>query len=235
MKTRSKNTTKPCGRSGTRTMTKDPAFLFYYQDFLVGCDHMNLEQVGGYIKCLCHQANRYTIRKSHMESLVASHMGDHMASQENLKVVLEKFVLDENGEYYNQRLRDEMEKRRRYTASRLENLRPAHMAPHMAPHMENENDTSSFKKGGVGENKRRVPKVFVPPTLEDVTSYRDERKSSVDPIRFFDSNTARGWVDKNRVPYKDWKAVFRTWENWDKDKTIKNSTSSKLPAPYVED
>jgi len=27
-------------------MAKDPAFLFYYQDFLVGVDHMTDEQIG---------------------------------------------------------------------------------------------------------------------------------------------------------------------------------------------
>lgn len=91
------------------------------------------------------------------------------------------------------------------------------------------------KDNKISISKKCISKVFVPPSLEDVVKYCAERKNSIDPVRFYDTNTARGWVDKNRVPYKDWKAVVRTWENWDKDKTIKNSVSSKLPAPYVEE
>jgi uncharacterized protein YdaU (DUF1376 family) len=94
-------------------MSKDPAFLFYYQDFLVGTDHMTNEQVGQYVRLLCHQANRGSIRCEHMKKICQR--------QSDLKVVGEKFHKNEKGEFYNERLRIEVEKRRKYSESRSKN------------------------------------------------------------------------------------------------------------------
>lgn len=52
---------------------------------------------------------------------------------------------------------------------------------------------------------------FVPPTLDDVRSYCQERNNTVDPERFVDFYEAKGWmVGKNGM--KNWKAAVRTWE-----------------------
>lgn len=52
---------------------------------------------------------------------------------------------------------------------------------------------------------------FIPPTLEEVEAYCDERGNDVDPQKFFNYYTANGWrVGKN--PMKDWRAAVRTWE-----------------------
>lgn len=66
------------------------------------------------------------------------------------------------------------------------------------------------------KDKVKVIKTFIPPTLEEVQKYCLERKSVVDPQNFFDKNTSVGWVDKNGNKYKDWKAVVRNWESWQK-------------------
>lgn len=59
-------------------------------------------------------------------------------------------------------------------------------------------------------------KRFTPPTLGDVSAYVRERGSNVDPQRFLDFYTAKGWmVGKN--PMKDWKAAVRTWEKRDSE------------------
>lgn len=53
---------------------------------------------------------------------------------------------------------------------------------------------------------------FVPPTVEDVRVYRDEKGyRNVDPERFVDFYSSKGWmVGKNKM--KDWKAAVRNWE-----------------------
>lgn len=52
---------------------------------------------------------------------------------------------------------------------------------------------------------------FLPPTTRDVESYCHERNNTVDPHRFVDFYTAKGWMlGKNKM--KDWKAAVRTWE-----------------------
>lgn len=60
-------------------------------------------------------------------------------------------------------------------------------------------------------DKPQPRKRFVPPSVEDVREYCQERKNNVDAQRFVDYYTSNGWhVGKN--PMKDWKAAVRTWE-----------------------
>ena len=94
-------------------MAKDPAFLFYYQDFLVGTDHFTNEEAGAYIRCLCHQAHKGNISNNHMLKICQR--------QEVHKTVKEKFISDGNGNLFNQRMKDEIEKRRNYSESRKKN------------------------------------------------------------------------------------------------------------------
>ena len=57
-------------------------------------------------------------------------------------------------------------------------------------------------------------KSFVPPTIDEVREYCQSRNNFVDPERFVDFYSAKGWmVGKNKM--KDWKAAVRTWERND--------------------
>lgn len=68
------------------------------------------------------------------------------------------------------------------------------------------NIDNNIKDNNINNNKR-----FVPPTLEEVKQYCQERKNNVDPERFIDYYTSNGWiVGKNKM--KDWKAAVRNWE-----------------------
>jgi len=92
-------------------MSKDPAFLFYGYDFLVGTVAMSFEDKGKYITLLScmHEQGRIT------EESVREIAGDISA---NLK---SKFKIDENGLWYNERLEKEIAKRRRFVTSRRNN------------------------------------------------------------------------------------------------------------------
>lgn len=68
-----------------------------------------------------------------------------------------------------------------------------------------ENDLSVIK-----EKRQR----FSPPTADEVKAYCKERENHVDPQRFVDFYTAKGWRVGNN-PMKDWKAAVRTWEQRD--------------------
>ncbi|MEJ1730751.1 hypothetical protein SMA90_30965, partial [Escherichia coli] len=53
---------------------------------------------------------------------------------------------------------------------------------------------------------------FVPPTLDEVTAYCQERGNNVDPQSFIDHYQTNGWMrGKNKI--KDWKSCIRTWES----------------------
>ena len=76
-------------------MAKDPAFLFYPGDWLGGTIGMTLEEKGAYLELLILQFNR-------------GHMTSHMVGQVVGQLwvnVKDKFVQDENGLWYNERLK----------------------------------------------------------------------------------------------------------------------------------
>lgn len=70
-------------------------------------------------------------------------------------------------------------------------------------------------KNDKNDKNEKNNKIFVPPTLENVRGYCQERGNSVDPQRFIDFYESKGWmVGKNKM--KDWKAAVRTWERGDR-------------------
>ena len=64
---------------------------------------------------------------------------------------------------------------------------------------------------------------FVPPTVEEVRAYCNERGSGVDAERFVDFYASKGWV-VGKTKMKDWKAAVRGWER--EDKPVKTKTSA---------
>jgi hypothetical protein len=92
-------------------MAKDPAVLLYTQDFLVGTITMTNEQRGKYITLLClqHQKEKLTLKD------LQTYLTD-----EDIEVA-EKFPIQSDGFYYNQRMYDEAIKRKNYTESRRSN------------------------------------------------------------------------------------------------------------------
>jgi uncharacterized protein YdaU (DUF1376 family) len=115
---------------------KDPAFLFYPNDWLGGTMGMSFEEKGAYMELLMMQFNR-----GHMSSHMCGHVVGHLWV--NIK---DKFKQDENGLWFNKRLEDEQFKRKAFTQSRRNNVNGknqysnrAHMTSHMTSHMENEN------------------------------------------------------------------------------------------------
>lgn len=55
---------------------------------------------------------------------------------------------------------------------------------------------------------------FVPPTIEEVTTYQLEIASPVTPTAFIDFYASKGWV-VGKSPMKDWKAAYRRARGWD--------------------
>lgn len=113
-------------------MAKDPAFLFYPNDYIGGTMGMTFEEKGAYIELLMLQFNR-----GHMDS----HMIGHCVGQLWHRIK-SKFVQDENGLWYNERLDIEKIKRKAFSESRRNNIKGKnqHTKGHMTKHMENEDE-----------------------------------------------------------------------------------------------
>ena len=92
-------------------MSKDPAFLFYPADFLVGVSDLTMEERGQYITLLCLQHSKGRLSEKNIKVAIGSVSPD----------VLAKFTKDEDGCYYNIRLETEIVKRERFCAKQYEN------------------------------------------------------------------------------------------------------------------
>ena len=81
---------------------------------------------------------------------------------------------------------------------------------------DNKIDNITIKeKKEIKEKKKDLPKtkerVFKKPSVEEISSYCQERNNNINPEQFYDYYEANGWKI-NRNPMKDWKATVRNWE-----------------------
>lgn len=87
----------------------NPAVLWYPSDFISSTIFWNNEQCGAYIRLLNYQFTLGHLKKEQLEQITTD------------KIVLEKFIEDEDGLFYNPRMEKEIEKRRNYSLSRSKN------------------------------------------------------------------------------------------------------------------
>jgi len=173
-------------------MSKDPAFLFYSSDFLTGTMFWSNEQVGLYVRMLCAQ-------HQHGGRIDTNVLRTQCDSDED---IFSKFVKDENGNYLNERLSAEVEKRKAYSESRRNNRTKKDMnniSKTYVVHMENENEN-------VIVNKKRNTNTI--PTLEEFCEYgmKGLKPGYRYPIEAkYNQWVEAGWVDGHGKKIKNWK------------------------------
>ena len=63
--------------------------------------------------------------------------------------------------------------------------------------------------------EKKPQKRFVPPTVDEVKAYCQERNNNVDAQKFVDFYSADNWKDSKGKPVKNWKQKVITWERSD--------------------
>jgi hypothetical protein len=91
-------------------LAKDPAVLFYTNDFLAGTFTMSNEQVGKYIRLLCLQHQKGVLTSNDMSNICQTYDID----------IYSHFV-KEGDYFFNKRMKDESDRRRLYSESRKNN------------------------------------------------------------------------------------------------------------------
>jgi hypothetical protein len=220
-------------------MAQDPAFLFYYQDFLVGTDDMDNDEVGAYIRCLCHQASKGCISEKHMMKICLR--------QDVYTTVSQKFSRNEEGNYCNERLLLEINKRKAFAESRRNNRMKKTSVIHVSntsktyvPHMENENENENEIKKKVSRKK------FIKPDENDVynlmgelnmqgKNFMTEDKLVNFARTFIDHYEANGWI-VGKASMKDWQSTVRNWmrREWEKITNQKPNQYAKQPSTTAE-
>ena len=89
---------------------KDPAVLFYTNDFLASTILWSYEDIGKYIRLLCMQHQQGGLTEDDLEAVC-----------QGSERVRAKFELGEDGRYFNARMQTESEKRANYLASQRNN------------------------------------------------------------------------------------------------------------------
>lgn len=219
---------------------KDPAFLFYPNDYIGGTMGMTFEQKGAYMDLLMMQFNR-------------GHMTNHMIGQvlgqtggQLWDTIKDKFILDDEGRYYNQRLEIEQNKRKQFTDSRKNNRngknqytkKEGQVNGHMTSHMVNRNEDidislnnssynipstnkeQQFNFDCIKENTQYMESVFSATVTARKYKLSFSKFQSLTDIFIADQKIKNG-IPKNEPDYKD---HFVNWmriqtskpENWDR-------------------
>lgn len=138
---------------------KDPAFLFYSSDFLSETMLMTDEEIGQYIKLICLQHQKGHLKEKDILNICKTHNEE----------IFSKFKIDEEGNYYNERLETEINKRKAYSESRRNNRKKKeekttyeedmkNICNSYEKHMENENININKNINIIKNNSKRDSK-----------------------------------------------------------------------------
>lgn len=227
-------------------MQKDPAFLFYSSDFLNGITDLTMEERGQYITLLCLQHQKGLLSEKTIRLTVGNVSVD----------VLSKFSKDEEGNFYNNRLRLEMQKRENFTESRRKNgllggrrkknNEPSGEASGLPNGIASENLTVNENENeNIIDNKDDVIVITKPkkdsdsskPPKEEFMKYVEERCATVG-VKYseykqnasvrYDAWAANGWKDLNGNKISAWKGkVVSNLQYW-KSQSAKPSQSGTV-------
>lgn len=183
-------------------MSKDPAILFYTGDFLNGCTDLTFEERGQYITLLCLQHQKGHLSDKTIRLTVGSVSVD----------VLKKFIKDGEGNYYNDRMEEEIAKRQHFLDTRYFNGKKGGrpIKPNSKPNSKptgnlpiNRNENENIVEE---ENKKRGRIKFIPPTVDEVILYFTENGYTDDAGRkAFNYYSLADWHDSRGNKIKNWK------------------------------
>lgn len=198
-------------------MSKDPAFLFYSQDFIVGVQTMNFEDRGKYITILAQMHQQGRLDEETIRFMVGN-------VSDKLRL---KFDVDKNGMWFNKRLEEEIDKRKNFIDSRRLNgqkggrpkasdkpngkpsVKPLGKAKNNLLEDENVNEIInkiSYKKELyqyfdylINEHNRSIGHMQVEQTLKMLDEWYN---TDIQKKYCLQSNIANGWKTINFVEYK---------------------------------
>ena len=96
-------------------------------------------------------------------------------------------------------------------------------------------NTKELKEKDIDKSisKKKI-KNIIPPKLEDVINYCNERNNGIDAQYFIDFYESKGWKVGNQK-MKDWQAAIRTWERNNSKTKTKSNTQYCQPIPQEDD
>ena len=196
-------------------MAKDPAFLMYYQDWLVGTAFMSFQAKGAYMDILCHMADKGPLKTNDIEKICKGNF------KEIWPEISEKFK-QKNHFWFNEKLNEVMQKRKKFSESRRNNRLGKKKTKQLVNNtsltsdklVENENENENEDQITIEtKTNKKLSKKIIPPTLIEIESYIKTKNHNVNPQVFFDYFEAGNWHDSQGKPVKSWKQKLITWNS----------------------
>ena len=208
---------------------KAPAFQFYADDFLAGTLEMSQEEVGQFIRLLCHQWNRGSIP---VETEKQQRLTGGCVSVD----VLAKFRLCEDGLLRNQRLEAVRSERDRFLQQQSEKGRKSAESRKLASTAVQPDTQPESNSGSTVVEIRLQPEVnspsptptpnkeksiasepqrsrFAPPTIKEVEDRCLEiGLPTSEASKFVNYYESKGWI-VGRSKMKSWKASLAGWKD----------------------
>ncbi len=166
---------------------KDPAFLFYPNDFTIGTQFFTDEQTGKYIRLLCAQHQHGHLTEKQVLSIIQSHDPEIML----------KFNTDDNGKFFNERLEKETEKRAAYSQKQRERIQKrwsksksyhgnTTVIPRYIPLLEDENENVIINNNKNKKSAYNFPESLNTPKFKETwiewEKHRVEIKKKLTPL-----------------------------------------------------
>jgi len=211
-------------------MAKDPAFLFYPNDWIGGTMGLTFEEKGAYMELLMMQFNR-----GHM----TKHMIDHTLGQKAGQIwvnIEDKFEKDADGLYFNARLEEEKEKRKNYVKSRNNNRSGKNQysknkkkingnnGGHMTSHMENENENENILDINRLNNKYKKDEKLIKAVLKNKDVPANSKNDLLGYLEEFNLHLTQ--TSDTHKTYPDYCKHFL---NWLRIKNKEAKRKKKLP------
>jgi hypothetical protein len=173
---------------------------------------MTDEEVGKYMRVLCHLADKGSLCKSQVLRICKTTTIP--------EAINEKLLTDENGNYYQRRMRIEQEKRAKHIEHQRENANKRWKKDEcdgnaMAMPLENENENININKDINKEKKKEKgfgeKQKFIPPTFEEVEIYFGENGYSIESAyKAFNYYAIADWHDSKGTKIRNWKQKMQS-------------------------
>jgi len=195
-------------------MGKDPAFLFYPGDWLGGTIAFSRHHKGAYMDLLMAQFNLGHLAIEQIKIILGEK--DEYLWESVLK---SKFSQDSDGKFFNEKLENEILKRKNFIESRNKNLSShkenhidSHTENHMEAHMENEN---------IYINNKSITKKD---KLKDIENNINNIQKDFPEIDVkYEYGVFVDYLESRDKRYKNYNAAFRNW--------LRNPSFPKKPLP----
>lgn len=187
-------------------MCKDPAFLLYSSDFLIGCSNLTMTERGQYITMLCLQHQKGHLSKKTIELSVGEVSED----------VMVHFQTDNEGLYFNEKLDGVIAVRSEYAKSRSENGKKGGRPKKESTEKPYENHMESTEKPYdkaqskayenhseneiINENKDIIYNIFDYWNTKDIIKHRvlkdDTKKAIQSALRHYSEEEIKCYIDR---------------------------------------